>query len=812
MLRNKLIVSLIFFSLFRIEMVPAQELAFDWVRAWSWDEGNTVYPTKVATDPAGNTYIGARIFSDSDLDPGADTAQIQYIGGGELQYVICKFDQDGEFLWSSWLYYDVYSGEGINDFEADKNGNLIIAGYTNAEILYIKDSDTTFVSTDHDWDAYVIKIDSSGQFEWSRNFGGIYDDEIESIRIDEDGNIYAAGFFADSVQFQASEPKVYAEWYDLVVLKYDSDGNIIWRYNTEITGGTVWQVEITDIDFDPIDQIVSLTGNYLDYYNDTLDFEHGPGVSNLLVKDNRNIFILQLNTTDGSFHNVLSYGGDGTDKGLGLVYDTQGNYYLAGETVLDTISFDSTRTDDDVNVGTSFYNYIVKFDNNNQYQWVKEIHANGGTQNIGLEIDRFDDLIIYGSLNTSMYWYSQGTQVQLTATPGASYDMFIVKFDSDSNYIWSGVYGTSSTDHGRDLATDYWGNVFGVMTSSGNDTIVFGNIESPGSYGHFFKLTPCGHELIHQLNDSTVYADALNVDYQWLDCDNGYSVIPGDTNRFFTAQSSGSYALEASSYGCIDTSECVFLTNNSIIASFYADSVCLGQYTSFIDSSFYTAGSISYEWDFDGDGSVDDNTQGNVSYLYSSAGNYSAILKINDGSGGSSSDTTEVYVFESPTVDAGDNQSIEYGLALTIAPFYSSNVTNVIWEPTSSLDDPTLFNPTATPVSTQMYTVEAFTAEGCSARDSIEITVNVFIPTGFTPDGDGVNDLWEIPFLADYPNATMVVYDRSGQKVFSGSGDEFWDGTYKDQPAPTGAYYFVLDLGNDEVHSGHVNLIRVNKK
>ena len=72
------------------------------------------------------------------------------------------------------------------------------------------------------------------------------------------------------------------------------------------------------------------------------------------------------------------------------------------------------------------------------------------------------------------------------------------------------------------------------------------------------------------------------------------------------------------------------------------------------------------------------------------------------------------------------------------------------------------------------------------------------VPTIITPNGDLINDRWEIPCLvgADYPNSVVVVFNQWGDEVFrSSSYKNDWEGTYNGQPLPTGTYFFVVNLG-----------------
>jgi gliding motility-associated-like protein len=83
------------------------------------------------------------------------------------------------------------------------------------------------------------------------------------------------------------------------------------------------------------------------------------------------------------------------------------------------------------------------------------------------------------------------------------------------------------------------------------------------------------------------------------------------------------------------------------------------------------------------------------------------------------------------------------------------------------------------------------------------------IPGGISPNGDGVNEYWDIQGLEDYPNATVTVFNRWGQQVFYSTSKMFtWDGTSNGQECPTADYYYVIDLGNGEKFNGVVTLKR----
>jgi gliding motility-associated-like protein/uncharacterized repeat protein (TIGR01451 family) len=113
-----------------------------------------------------------------------------------------------------------------------------------------------------------------------------------------------------------------------------------------------------------------------------------------------------------------------------------------------------------------------------------------------------------------------------------------------------------------------------------------------------------------------------------------------------------------------------------------------------------------------------------------------------------------------------------------------------------------------------------------SGHESDSITTNNFsssnpsptdflIPEGFSPNGDGVNDLFVIRGILNYPNNSFDIYNRWGEKIYSASTyKNTWDGTNESQGVgghelPSGTYFYVLHLGDDSsVYKGTIYLTR----
>ncbi len=167
-------------------------------------------------------------------------------------------------------------------------------------------------------------------------------------------------------------------------------------------------------------------------------------------------------------------------------------------------------------------------------------------------------------------------------------------------------------------------------------------------------------------------------------------------------------------------------------------------------------------------------------------------------------DTFHVKLLPPIIVFAGNDTSIVVNQPLVFQSSASSFTTKYLWTPTTGLNSPTLLQPTAT-ITTAMldgsgvisYILTASTTQGCSASDTIVVRVfttlpSIFVPSAFTPNGDGKNDIIR-PILAGIESLTYFrVYNRYGQLLFQSSGEnEGWDGRINGQLQGTGTFVYA---------------------
>jgi len=163
-------------------------------------------------------------------------------------------------------------------------------------------------------------------------------------------------------------------------------------------------------------------------------------------------------------------------------------------------------------------------------------------------------------------------------------------------------------------------------------------------------------------------------------------------------------------------------------------------------------------------------------------------------------------------VDAGVDQNSSSGQSVqlngsTTAPVYS-------WSPDFDLSNKNDLTTMATPSKTTTYILTAIDS-GCVVYDDMTVLVKeaLVIPTTFSPNDDGVNDIFEIVGIENYPNCFLQIFNRLGQEVFQKSGYTFsraWKGDYNGSDLSSGVYFYSLELRDSEkqIKKGTITLIR----
>ncbi|MEM1118818.1 MAG: gliding motility-associated C-terminal domain-containing protein [Bacteroidota bacterium] len=126
--------------------------------------------------------------------------------------------------------------------------------------------------------------------------------------------------------------------------------------------------------------------------------------------------------------------------------------------------------------------------------------------------------------------------------------------------------------------------------------------------------------------------------------------------------------------------------------------------------------------------------------------------------------------------------------------------------------------PNADFIGKDFFCLELCNGEFCDTT-LVEVTVNpegLVFHTGFSPNGDGINDVFTIKNIESYPDNNVLIYNRWGNRIFgmenyTNEEGTAWDGTFEDGLSPDGVYFYVIKItvnGEEEVHSGPVTVSR----
>ncbi len=182
-----------------------------------------------------------------------------------------------------------------------------------------------------------------------------------------------------------------------------------------------------------------------------------------------------------------------------------------------------------------------------------------------------------------------------------------------------------------------------------------------------------------------------------------------------------------------------------------------------------------------------------------------------------------VKVYPLPVVTAGPDQTINVGKSLDIVPQLSPDVKGIIWSPSAGIIARNYPGITVKPAQSTEYTILVKNEGGCFAEDKISVYVmcdnsNVFVPNTFSPNGDGVNDVFYPRGNGVFNVKNLIVFNRWGEVVFEKANfhanDAYtgWDGTYKGKKLSPDVFVYALEVlcSNNQslIFKGNVALVK----
>ena len=349
---------------------------------------------EVKTDSSGNIYVTGTTWgkfdgkNNSTYEDKEDIFLLKYNSSGEKQWI--KQTGSPEIVW----------GESIN---IDSSDNIYVTGHTLGDL----DGNTSSGS----FDIVLIKYNSSGEKQWTKQFGTPWVDYGESVTTDSSGNIYVTGYTQGV--FDGGENR---GWEDVFLVKLDSSGEGKWTKQF----GSIWNDQGKSVTTDS-------SGNIYVTGHTEKEFD---GNKNIGKED---IFLVKFNSYGEKIW-TKQWGTPHHDKGKSVTTDSSGNIYVVGDT--------KGGMDGNKNLGGRKDIFLVKFDSFGKRQWTKQWGSYSDDYGESVTVNKLGNIYVTGKKGTS----------------GKDRN-FLKKFNPSGGTKWNKRFGQySSSTYG--VTSDTTGNIY----------------------------------------------------------------------------------------------------------------------------------------------------------------------------------------------------------------------------------------------------------------------------------------------------------------------------------------------------------------
>jgi gliding motility-associated-like protein len=816
---------------------------------WAKQMGSTssVLKLKILLDAAGDIYLSGEFSFSIDADPGPGTFYLEVAEQGEPDIFFCKLNNNGELTWAKQI--SVKTSQEVVDIALHPQNGLFVSGNFTGTVDFDPGPGEFSLTTPNDIShAFIANYNPSGELKWVKQFGGAaISGAYLHISTDPTGNIIASGNFFGEIDADPGAGffllnNVAPTYTAAFVLKLNASGNLLWAKQLAGNNSDPNQYIHANAHSADKDGNVLIAGNF----NYTpIDIDPGPGVFNLTsTRGQSDIFICKLDAS-GNFISGQSIGGPGQDNIIakyGIQSDASGNSIIAGY-FSQSFVFNEPQCDFRLAGRNARDFFMAKLDAAGKITWSKMIGGGYG-QLFGnaFSLDATGSIFLTGRFNSIVDFDPSPfitRNLYSNASGASTFDAFVLKlspcintkdttifltscepitincqtfsetgvYTMESAIPW-GCYNKVTMNFTRsqtvlspfvDSATtcnsyDWLGKTYSlpglyydtVASTNGCDTVrrlhlAFSNVAVRDS--HYIYACRRYFYKSNWYYQSGIYYDTLRSNTSCdtiftlnLEIDNPiiFPTVATSCNSFswrgknFTQ--SGLYADSILGPRCIDTLYTLELT--ILPSPMLVDSVeiCEG---------------LQYEG-------------------YRASGTYTRTLIAANGC--DSIITLVLTVNSLPRPNLGIDTVICNGIMIDLNPGIFDSYR---WQDGS-------INGNFRVVRPGTYAV-AVTNECGTSTDEIIISEGVctnMFPTAFTPNNDGLNDVFKVLGGYGLQQFYLVIFNRWGQKVFETNDyTKGWDGTLNGKKQPAGLYSWRCRLKKEdedvlEEKKGVVTLIR----
>lgn len=308
------------------------------------------------------------------------------------------------------------------------------------------------------------------RFYWSKNIGGSLNDATSGICVDAGGNVYVTGSFTGKADLGKSQKLNSLGNEDLSLLKYNSEGKLLWAR----------QIGSTPKEAGASICIDSSGGLYVCGMWGGDELSQKSGIASTIQS---HVYVAKFDTADGKTIWHKSTSGGGKDAGYGICADKNGDIYVTGD-FQGSIGFGHASLG---SKGSSDI-FLVKISTEGKVLWAKRAGGDGLDAGTAVVVDKDGNPIVTG------FYQQKANFGEVTIQSKGYCDIFTSKFDTDGNVVWvRSAGGPDADDYAYGVTSDDKGNVYITGMASGESVFDFLNIKNTGNFDIFIaKYSPDG--------------------------------------------------------------------------------------------------------------------------------------------------------------------------------------------------------------------------------------------------------------------------------------------------------------------------------
>jgi gliding motility-associated-like protein len=819
----------------------SQDGTLEWCTYYGAESYTTISGICVGKD--GNILVTGRTYSPTGLGtPGVHKTTMT---GTALDAFIAKFTAGGKRIWGT--YYGGDQAESSNCISTDQAGSIFIGGQTYSQ-TDISTHDTHQPSygsapllSSYDGDAFIAKFNSSGQLLKGSYCAGSKLEWINSLAIDETGNIYVTGRTesANNISSKNAHQPVLAGENDGFLVKFDNNLLRLW--------GTYYGGKGSE---DILAVIVDKFGNSI--ITGETNSNSGistPGSHQAANSGFIDAFIAKFDPSGNRAWGTF-YGGSQVDRSNGITIDAQNNIIITGYSNSPS-GITTGGVYQPTNAG-ALTTFITKFTAIGARVWgtfYGRQGPRGGGEGRAVVTNPAGDVFVTGcTLFTSNIANCYGYQQQWSE----NLDMFLGRFSeksiiaepsihisSNANFPTcssSTITFTAEISHGGDAPTYEW-VVNGTSAGTNEATFTSQNFQQNDIVKCILKSnSECVQMKEASSNAITIQTIAqptpsINISASSIKICTGTAVTfttsiqHGGTQPKYdwkrnnvsigitTATFTTSEISDGDQLSCDLISDLTCATNTSARSnvirmnvmpdvipklSVQADKmlICPGEPVDIRATTENAGMTPTFRWYLNN--SLIEGRQPDIRIKEIKNGDmvYCTIEPASGCSGPVKSNEISIGTYSLPKINLSPaDTTIQWGSSVQLRTGIAGNFESFHWEPKIAIDNPTSLTPIVKPDSSTTYTFFVATGEGCSITQPIRVyvTKGFYMPNAFSPNMDGVNDIFLIPERALDHLDNFIIFDRWGSNIFQSNNTAIgWDGTNNGKMVVPGTYIYVV--------------------